>query len=61
MKLTKVMAVCLEAVGMCIGVAGIIIEVSYKADIGFVMITSGAVIVAFGGMIFAKLVRGGKL
>jgi len=59
--LTKVMAVCLEAVGMCIGVAGIIVEVSYKADFGFLMITSGAVIAAFGGMIFAKLVRGGKL
>ncbi len=61
MKLTKVLAVCFETVGMCIGIAGIIIEVSYKADIGFMLITSGAVIVAFGGMLFAKLVRGGKI
>jgi len=61
MKLTKVLAVALEAVGMCIVLAGICIEVYYKADFGFVLITGGSVVIAFGGMLFAKLVRGGKL
>lgn len=61
MKLTKVMAVCFEAVGMCIVLLGIVIEVLMKADLGFILITAGSVIVAGGGMIFAKLVRGGKL
>ncbi len=61
MKLTKVLAVALEAVGMCIVLVGIVIEVSYQAHIGFVLITSGSVVIAGGGMIFAKLVRGGKL
>lgn len=61
MKLTKVLAVGFEGVGMCIVLAGICIEVYYKADFGFVLITGGSVVVAFGGMLFAKLVRGGKL
>ena len=61
MKLTKTLAVCFEALGMCIVLVGIAIEVYYEADIGFVCITGGSLVVAFGGMIFAKLVRGGKL
>ncbi len=61
MKLTKVLAICLEAVGMCIVSAGIAVEVVYEADIGYILITSGAVFVAGGGMIFAKLVKGGKI
>ena len=61
MKLTKVLAVGFETVGMCIVLAGICIEVYYEADFGFVLITGGSVVVAFGGMLFAKLVRGGKI
>lgn len=56
MKLTKTLAIAFETVGCCIGVAGICIEVYYQAAIGFVLITSGAVAVAFGGMLFAKVV-----
>lgn len=61
MKLTRALAVALEGVGCCIVLVGISIEVYYGADFGFVLITSGAVVIAFGGMLFAKLVRGGKI
>jgi len=61
MKLTKVLAVCLEAVGMCILLVGIVIEVIYEADVGFILITAGSMVIAGGGMIFAKLCRGGRL
>ena len=60
MKLTKTLAVALEAVGGCIGIAGITIEVILGAHIGFILITSGAVIAALGAMFFAKIPRGGS-
>lgn len=55
MKLTKTLAVALEAVGASIGVAGIVVESITKADIGYVLITGGAVICAVGAGVFAKL------
>ena len=57
MKLTKTLAITLEGVGCSVGVAGITIECLLKADIGFILITSGAVAVAFGSLLFAKLMR----
>jgi len=57
MKLTKTLAVALEAVGCSIGVAGIVVESLTGADAGYVLITSGAVIIALGAGVFAKLIR----
>ncbi len=55
--LTKTLAVALETVGICAALIGIGIEVYYEADVGFVLITAGAVVVATGSLIFAKLTR----
>ena len=57
MHLTKTLAIALETVGCVIILTGIAIEVSMRADLGFLLITSGSCIVAVGGMIFAKLLR----
>lgn len=57
MHLTKTLAIALETVGCVIILTGIAIEVSMRADLGYVLITSGAFIVAVGAMIFAKLMR----
>jgi len=57
--LTRTLAVALEAVGICAGVVGIGIEVAFKADVGFMCITGGAVTVAVGSLIFAKLIKWG--
>lgn len=55
--LTKTLAVALEAVGICAVMVGIGIEVYYEAHVGFMCITGGSVVVAFGSLIFAKLTR----
>ncbi len=57
MRLTKTLAIALETVGCLVILTGIIIEISMKAELGFILITSGACIVAVGTMIFAKLLR----
>jgi len=57
MRLTKTLAIAFETVGCVVVLTGIIIEVSLRAPLGYVLITSGALLVAFGGMIFAKLMR----
>jgi len=57
MRLTKTLAIAFETVGCLVVLTGIIIEVNMGAEVGYVLITSGALLVAFGGMIFAKLMR----
>ncbi len=57
MKLTKNLAIALETVGCCITLAGVVTEFVTHADYGYVIITGGALVVTFGGMIFAKCVR----
>ena len=50
-------ALAVEIVGIAVGSAGIGIEVGYKAHLGFVCITTGALAVALGSLIWAKVVR----
>jgi len=57
MHLSKTLAIAFESVGCFIVLTGIAIEVSLRAPLGYILITSGACIVAVGGMIFAKLLR----
>ncbi len=55
--LSRTLAIALEAVGIMVVVSGITVEVIMKADIGYILITSGAGIVAIGGLYFAKVIR----
>jgi len=55
--MTRTLAIALEAVGCCVIVGGIAIEVSMGADIGYIVITAGALATVFGGMVFAKLLK----
>ena len=57
MKLSRTLAIALEAVGCCVIIGGIVIEVTMGADIGYIAITVGALATAFGGMVFAKLLK----
>ena len=57
MKMTKHLAIALETVGCCITLAGVVTEWVTRADYGYVIITGGALVMAFGSMIFAKCVR----
>ena len=58
MKYDKIIAIGLETVGSCAVLAGIILEVTTGAAIGYIVITGGALTVALGSMLFAKLIRG---
>ncbi len=55
--MTKILAIGLETAGCCVGVAGITVEAMVHAQLGYILITAGAVLVAIGGMLFAKVVR----
>jgi len=57
MHLTKTLAIALETVGCIVVLTGIAVEVSLRAPLGYILITSGACIVAVGAMVFAKLMR----
>ena len=48
----------IELIGIAIIGAGIAYEVSYEADIGFIIITSGSCVVAMGGVLWGKIFRG---
>ncbi len=54
------MAVCFGTVGICVVLAGIMIEVSYEAEIGFILITGGSVVIAGGSILWTQIIRGGK-
>ena len=57
MKDGKILAIALEAVGISAVILGISIEVTMHAQIGFIIITSGSVLIASGGFLFAKIIR----
>lgn len=57
MKLTKNLAIALETVGCFVTLAGVVTEWATRADYGYCIITGGALVVTFGGMIFAKCMK----
>jgi len=55
--MSRTLAIALEAVGICVVVSGIVIETTMHAQIGFVIITAGSVLIASGAMVWAKIIR----
>lgn len=53
----KLVAIVIELLGIAIGSTGIGVEVATGAEIGYVLITIGAVLVASGGVIWAKMYK----
>jgi len=51
-------AKALEIIGISVVTAGIAVEVIVGADVGFLLITVGSVLVATGSMLFAKFILG---
>ena len=60
MRKGLMIAAGIELAGIALIGAGIVLEVIYKADVFLVVITSGSVLVAMGGVIWGKLFKGGK-
>lgn len=57
MKSLFLASVVTEIIGIMVVAIGVGIEIAYRAHIGYILITSGAVAVAAGGLLFAKVVR----
>ena len=57
MRLNRHLAIALETVGCCVTVAGIVTEWATRADYGYCIITGGALVMAFGSMVFVKCRR----
>lgn len=51
------LAIALESVGIMAIIAGITVEAIMQAEIGFIAITGGSVVIAAGGLLWAKLIR----
>jgi hypothetical protein len=51
------LAIALESVGIIAIIAGIVVEYIMQADLVFVAITGGSVIIAAGGLLWSKLIK----
>ncbi len=60
-KHRKLIPITLELVGIAAIGSGIGIELGMGADIGYVCITIGSGLIATGGSIWGKFIRGGKI
>lgn len=60
LKKKHLIPIIIELVGIAIVGAGIGLEVAYGGQIYLVMITAGSLLIATGGIIFAKFMRGEK-
>jgi len=47
----------IELTGLVLITSGIAIEIAYKADIGHIIITSGALLITGGSIWWAKIIR----
>ena len=56
-KYERILAIAFEAVGSCVVLTGIAIEVVTRAAIGHIIITSGCLVAMIGGMMYVKLFR----
>jgi len=57
---SRLLSIALEAVGISSIIAGICVESVTHAELGLVVITSGSVLIAAGGLLWSKIIKGGK-
>ena len=55
----KLLPIVLELIGVSTIGCGIGIELATGAEIGYVIITTGSLLVAAGGIVWAKFIKGG--
>ena len=61
MKKVNLIPVIIEVIGVAAVGAGIGVEMATCADIGYVIVTTGSCLVAIGGVVWGKFMRGGHL
>ncbi len=60
MKKKHLIPICIELVGIAVVGAGIGLELAQGGAVYLIMITAGSCLVAAGGIIWGKFMRGGK-
>jgi len=61
MSKLKLLPIVLELLGVASIGVGIGVELATRADVGWAMVTAGSCLVAIGGIIWGKFIRGGRL
>ncbi|AMU85975.1 hypothetical protein [Dehalococcoides mccartyi] len=61
MSKLKLLPIIIEVVGVAVVGTGIGVELATHADIGWATVTIGSCLVAIGGVIWGKFVKGGRL
>ncbi len=56
----KLIPITIEIVGVAAIGTGIGVELAMHADIGWAVVTTGSCLVAIGGIIWGKFMRGGR-
>ena len=56
----RLLPITLELMGIAAIGTGIGVEIAAHADIGWVLVTAGSLLVAAGGIIWGKFMRGSK-
>jgi len=56
----KLLPIALELVGIAAIGTGIGVEIAAHAETGWVLVTAGSLLVAAGGVIWGKFMRGGQ-
>ena len=60
MSKIKLLAIAIELAGIAATGIGIGVEMAYHADFGYVILTAGSCLIAVGGVIWGKFMRGGS-
>lgn len=60
MKKKHLIPITIELVGISVVGAGIGLELAFGGEVYLVMITGGSLLVATGGILWGKFVKGGK-
>ncbi len=60
MSKLKLLPIIIEVVGVAAIGIGIGVELATHADIGWAIVTIGSCLVAIGGVIWGKFIRGGR-
>jgi hypothetical protein len=60
MSKIKLLAITVELTGIAATGIGLGVEMAYHADFGFAILTAGSCLIAIGGVIWGKFMRGGN-
>jgi len=56
----RLIPITLELFGIAVVGGGMGVELALHADLGYMLITGGSLVVCIGGIIWGKFVRGGR-